>query len=108
MSQLLCKQIGYLNNLAHCSPHQKQMLLTTATPEQIHAISEVCSNIIKGIIPLSYNEKERLRGHIDDLRDLANSTTPFKTKKQIISQRGGGFVSDVVTPLLSTLGMLIL
>ena len=108
MSQLLCKQIGYLNNLAHCSPHQKQMLLTTATPEQIHVICEVCSNITKGIIPLSYNEKERLRGHVNDLRDLSNPSTPFKSKKQIISQRGGGFVSDVLTPLLSTLGMLIL
>ena len=108
MSQLLCKQIGYLNNLANCSPHQKRILLTTATPEQVHVICEVCSNIIKGTIPLSNNEKERLRGHVDDLRDLANPSTPFRSKKQIIAQRGGGFVSDVVTPLLSTLGMLIL
>ena len=108
MSQLLHNQIGYLKMLAHCSPHQRNVLLTTATPEQIHAICEVCYNLIKGTIPISRNQKEQLRDHANDIRDLANPSTPYKTKKQIVAQRGGGFVSDVLTPLLSTLSTFIL
>ena len=103
MSQLLCQNFGYLHHLTSCSPHQRTFLLATASPEQVHAICEVCSNLAKGTIPLTQVQKERLKKHADDIRELADPYTPFKTKKQILSQRGGGFVSDVMYSLKTAL-----
>ena len=108
MSRLLCDHFGYLYHLAHCSPHQRRLLLATATPEQVHAICEVCSNLSKGTIPISQEQKERLREHVDDIRDLADSSVSFKTKKQIIAQQGGGFAADVLSPLMSALSLIML
>ena len=53
MSQLLCNHFGYLQLLNSCSPHQRDLLLATATPEQVHALCEVCYNLLKGTIPIT-------------------------------------------------------
>ena len=108
MSRLVCDNFGYLHHLCYCSPHQRTFLLASASPEQVHAICEVCSNLAKGTIPLTRVQKERLKKHADDIRELADPYTPFKTKKQILSQRGGGFVSDVMSPLVSALSLFLL
>ena len=108
MSHLLRENFGYLCHLTDCSPYQRKLLLTTATPEQVHAICEVCSNLSRGLIPIKDAHKERLREHVDDIRGLANPAVPFKTKKQILAQRGEGFVSDVMSPLMSTLSLFLL
>ena len=108
MSHLLRENFGYLCHLTSCSPHQRRLLLDTASPEQVHAICEVCMNLSKGLIPIKDAHKERLRKHVDDIRELADPSIPFKTKKQILSQRGGGFVSDVVSPLMSALSLFMI
>ena len=108
MSHLLRENFGYLCHLTSCSPHQRKLLLTTASPEQVHALCEVCLNLLRGTIPVSQVQKGRLREHVDDIRELASSSVPFKTKKHILAQRGGGFVSDVMSPLMSALSLFLL
>ncbi|RUA04254.1 MAG: hypothetical protein DSY43_06770 [Gammaproteobacteria bacterium] len=108
MSQLLLDNFGYLHLLACCPSHQRAVLLTSATPEQVHAICEVCFNLLRGAIPLSHTQKGRLRPHADVLRELADSSVPYKTKKALLAQKGGGFVSDVMTPLMSALSLFLL
>ena len=104
MSRLVCDNFGYLHHLCYCSPHQRTFLLASASPEQVHAICEVCSNLAKGTIPLTQVQNKRLRNHADSIRDLANSSIPFKTKKQILTQHGGGtVVSDVMYSLKTAL-----
>ena len=108
MSHLLRENFGYLCHLTNCSPNQRKVLLVTASPEQVHAICEVCMNLSKGLVPIKDAQKERLREHVDDIRELANPSVPFKTKKQILAQRGDGFVSDVMSPLMSALSLFLL
>ena len=103
MSRLVYDNFGYLFHLNKCSPHQRTFLLASASPEQVHAICEVCSNLVKGTIPLTPAQNKRLWNHADSIRNLVNPSIPFKTKKQILSQHGGGFMSDVVSPLMSAL-----
>ena len=57
---------------------------------------------------MTHTQKERLREHADDIRELADSSVPFKTKKQILAQRGGGFVSDLISPIMSALRLFLL
>ena len=108
MSRLICNHFGYLYHLTNCSPHQRALLLATASPEQVHAICEVCSNLSKGLVPITTVQKERLRKHADDIRELADPSVPFKTKKQTLAQRGDGFVSDIMSPLMSALSLFLL
>jgi len=108
MSQLLCQNFGYLHHLAHCPPHQRDLLLASASPEQVHVICEVCLNLCMGTLPVTVGQKERLKPHVDVIRELADSSIPFKTKKRTLAQHGGGFVSDVMSPLMSALSLFLL
>ena len=108
MSKLIRKNLGYLHFLAHAPPHQKQALLDTASAEQIHAICEVCHNVLSEVIPSSKERRNRLCNFKAELIDLAAPSVPFKKKKKIISQTGGGFIEDVISPLLSGLSLILL
>lgn len=108
MSQLLVNNFGYLHLLAHCPDHQRLFLLSSATPPQVHSLCEVCYNLLRGLIPLSEIQKRQLERHRDLIRNLADSSVPFKRKKQILSQKGSGFVEEIVSPLMSTLSLLLL
>lgn len=108
MSKLLCDNFGYLHLLARCPEPQRQVLLATSTPEQVHVICEVCHNLLHGMIPLSYYQKETLRHHANDIRDLASTTLPFKSKKMILSQKGGRFVEHIASPLMGGLSLILL
>lgn len=99
MSRLLVDNFGYLHFLVRCPEPQRKVLLATATPEQVHVVCEVCHNLLKGVIPLTYSQKETLRPHANDIRTLADSSVPFKTKKIILAQKGGRFVKDIASPL---------
>ena len=102
MSRLITDNFGYLQLLTCCSDHQRQFLLTSITPQQVHALCEVCHNLLKGSISLSEMKKKKLENHVALIRDLSDPSIPFKTKKQILSQQGSGFVEEVVSPLMST------
>ena len=107
MSRLLQNNLGYLNLLAHSSPEQRDYLLATATPEQVHTLCEVCYNIGRGVLPVSNERWKRLKDLRGDIRRLSNSNVPFITKKQIIAQRGDGFIDDVIPPLLTANGLFL-
>ena len=108
MSRLIFNNLGFLHHLANYLPYQKRLLLATASPEQVHAICEVCMNLSRGTIPISDTQIQSLRKHRDNIRVLSNPMVPFKAKKQVLAQTGECFVSDVVSPLVSALGLLMI
>ena len=108
MSQLLCNNSGYLQLLNCCPSHQRDFLLASASPEQVHALCEVCYNLLKGAIPITEFQRDKLKPYRDEIRQLADLSVPFKTKKQILVQHGSGFVRDLMSPLLAGLGHLLL
>ena len=44
----------------------------------------------------------------DAILNLALPDIPYKTKKQTLVQEGGAFIEDLLTPVLSSLGFLML
>ena len=50
MSQVVKNNRGFLQFLAVCSAHQRQFLLRTASPQQLHALVQVLYNIRKEYI----------------------------------------------------------
>ena len=51
---------GFLQLLAACPAYQRQFLLKTATPQQLHALVQVLYNVLMGHIPISEENKRVL------------------------------------------------
>ena len=109
MSRVVKNNLPFLHLLTCCPEHQRQFLLETATPEQIHALVQIVFNILHGNIPVSKEVKRNLKKHADALVSLVVSlVVPFKTKKQTLAQEGGGFIQDLLIPVLTSIGPLML
>ena len=99
MPRVVNNNRGFLQLLADCPTYQRQFLLKTATPQQLLALVQVLYNILLGHIPIP--EKKRiLLPHKDALLDLAGPNVPYKTKKRVPVQEGGGFTEDVLAQAL--------
>ena len=108
MSRAVNKNRGFLQLLADCPAYQRQFLLKTATPQQLRALVQVLYNILMGHIPIPEDNKRILPPYKDALLDLASPNVPYKTKKRVLVQEGGGFIEDALAPLVSSLGFLML
>ena len=94
---------GFLQLLAICPTHQRQFLLRTATPQQIHALVQVLHNVL-----IPEENRQKLLSYKDALINLALPDVPYKTKKRILVQEGGGFIQDLLAPVVTSLGFLML
>ena len=108
MSRVVKNNLPFFHLLTCCPEHQRQFLLETATPEQIHALVQILFNIRHGNIPVSKEVKRNLKKHIDALVSLVDSSVPYKKKKQTLAQEGGGFIQDSLIPVLTSIGPLML
>ena len=106
MSRVVNNNRGFLQLLADCPAYQRQFLLKTATPQHLHV--QVLYNILMGHIPISEENKRILLPHKDALLHLARPNVPYKTKKRVLVQEGSGFIEDVLAPVVSSLGFLML
>ena len=108
MSRVVNNNCGFLQLLADCPAYQRQILLKTATPQQLRALVQVLYNILMGHIPIPEDNKRILLPYKDALLDLASPNVPYKTKKRVLVQEGSGFIEDVLAPVVSSLGFLML
>ena len=105
MSRVVKNNLPFLHLLTCCPEHQRQFLLETATPEQMHALVQIVFNILHGNIPVSKEVKRNLKQkHVDSLVSLVESSVPYKKKKQTLAQEGGGFIQDLLIPVLTSVG----
>ena len=108
MSRVVKNNRGFLQLLAHCPIHQCEFLLMTATPQQVHTLVQVLSNLLKQYIPFPEENRQKLLPYKDALISLAEPNVPFRKKKRIRVQEGGGFNQDLLPPVISSLGFLML
>ena len=107
MSRVLNNRV-FLQLLADCPVHQRQFLLKTATPQQLHALVQLLYNILMAHISIPEENRRILQSYKDVLLDLARPDVPYKTKKRALVQEGSGFIQDLLAPVVSSLGFLML
>ena len=88
MSRVVNNNCGFLQLLADCPAYQRQILLNTATLQQLHALVQVLYNVLKRHIPISEENKRILLPYEDALLDPASPNAPYKTKKRVLVQEG--------------------
>ena len=108
MSRVVNNNRGFLQLLADCPAYQRQFLLKTATPQQLHALVQVLYNVLMGRIPIPEENKRILLPYKDALLDLASPNVPYKKRKRVLVQEGSGFIEDVLASVVSSLGSLML
>ena len=108
MSQVVKNNRGFLQFLAVCPAHQRQFLLRTVSPQQLHALVQVLYNILKKYILIPEENKRNVLPYKDALVNLAETNVPYKTKKRILVQEVDGFIQDPLVPAVTSLGFLML
>ena len=108
MSRVVKSNRGFLQLLAHCPIHQCEFLLRTATPQQVHTLVQVLYNVLKQYIPFPEENRQKLLPCKDTLISLAEPNAPYKRKKYILVQEGGGFIQVLSPPVISSLGFPLL
>ena len=117
MSRVVKNNRGFLQLLADCPIHQCEFLLRTATPQQVHALVQVlyicallyiCVYVLFRHIPFPEENRQKLLPYKDALLSLAEPNVSYKKKKYILVQEGGGFIQDLLPPVVSNLGFLLL
>ena len=89
------KHKPFLDLLSISHPIQRQAILNFASAEQVRCLCNCLENI-------PYLEG-KLRPFKRELAELTDRNSSFKRKKQILVQRGGGFLGVVLGPILEAL-----
>ncbi|KAJ8048839.1 hypothetical protein HOLleu_01313 [Holothuria leucospilota] len=97
------KQQPYLHVLARGSPKQRQGIIHGASKQLINCLCEGAVNTLKGNVPLSRQQKQRLSKR-RQLRQLASRRISQQSKKKILLQKGGSLLSALLPPLIGVLG----
>lgn len=103
-----CKSFGrkhtaILHALCHLSPEQIKTLLKFSDLKLIKCICECALNTLNGNISLNTKQKKGLTKHRTILRKLAENQGTWKKKKNLIIQRGGGFLPLLLAPILGSI-----
>lgn len=95
-----------LHVLQGAKPNLRRAILQESDKALIYTICEICENLLLGNITLTEEQRKKLRRYRDDLRRLAQRGEGWKTKKQVLVQRGGALLPlllSVVASILPTL-----
>ncbi len=93
------KHRSFIELLCFSHPIQRQVLLNSASAEQICCLCDCLQNIAYPVDKLSKHFK-------GDLADLIDRNKSFRVKKKILVQRGNGFLGVILGPVLEALAEL--
>lgn len=99
----------FLNKFAKTkSENIRKKLLTSADRDKLLAIVEICSNILKGRIPLNKRQRRRLAASADFYRSIARARSEKTARHRI--QTGGqlGALAAILSPVLGVLAQHVL
>ena len=107
MSKRMRGSLPYLQVLAKSKPKLRKLLIDNVPANVITAICECSLNLLKGVVPLTPRQKQRLARYKTHLRALANKKVSKKRKKLYLNQKGGNLLAALLPPVLGVLGSLL-
>lgn len=90
--------------LIHICPTKHRKNLLKKLPDScIKAVCECCLNALQGNIPLSKQQRNKLRRYKATLRNLAYKKVSLSRKRNLIVQKGSGFLGLLLPAALTAL-----
>lgn len=106
MTPRLRRHAETLRVLSRATSQLIRIILRGADRDLINCVCECASNILKGNVPLTKHQKERLRRYQGQLRNLTKKSTSLSAKKKVVQT--GGFLSALLAPLAGLIASLFL
>ena len=87
--------------LANAKPSAAKKIIKNASHNVLKAVSEICLNMLNGVVNLSVSHKKKLKKYRNTMRKLAEKNTSLTARRKLM-QRGGfiGSVLGIGLPLL--------
>lgn len=85
----------------------KSQIIRNCSNKTIKFVCEYFLNVIRGNVPLTKVQKNKLCPHKKNLRKLADKKVPLYKKRRILVQRGEGFLTFLLPAALSVLSSVI-
>ena len=103
MSSAVERALPLLQTLMSSKPILRKAIIEHATPDPIHAVTEIVYNMLKGVIELTPDQKRRLSRHKEEFRALVNKKLSLKKKRKILNQKGTGAALAALIPIAISL-----
>lgn len=107
MSQRIKRNAVLLQALYHASPQKRKDILAHSSPDFLQALCEIALNLLKGNIPLSGSQYQKLKRQKKIIRLLADKKTSLNRKRQVLKKQTGGFLFPLLSAAVPILGNLL-
>lgn len=97
--------VEHLKLLSKCK--KKGALLRKCPNSLIKSVCECALNVLKGNVPLTKRQKNKLSPYKRTLRKLGDKKVPLFKKRRLLVQKGEGFLSLLIPVAVSVLSSLI-
>ena len=101
--QVFSRELNALNNVRH-DKEKCNRIIDEGGMELVHCICDCVYNILQGNIPVSEEERQRLKQHRHCLRKLVKKKTSDREKLKIVQD--GGFLGTLIPTLVGLVGKL--
>ena len=99
----LKQRIASLKQIRSLRGKKKIEFLKQCREKCIDAICEGCYNIVRGGVKLTPKQVKKAIRYKLDIRKLGDPTTPLKTRREILTQKGSGLLTLIPSLLLPLL-----
>ncbi len=103
MSELVKKYRSLLQVVGFLPRHDLATICRTASSDMIHAISEMCYNVLYEDVHLTTAQKAKLRGLKRHMRVLSDPKSGLRTKAKILKSDGVPILEAIAQPVLAAL-----
>lgn len=94
----------FLTNLCRTKSEKKRSrMIHEPTSEQLFAIAEIALNVLKGRLPLTNKQRERLIPYASFVRKLSRARSE-NSARQVVQVGGGPLLASLITPVLIEIG----
>lgn len=94
------KHLPILQLVKDAKPKLRKSIINHSDLDFINTIDECILNTLKGNVPLTGNEKEKIKRFKSVLRKICNTKGGLNKKRKAISQSGGAFLPVLLTPIV--------
>lgn len=102
MSKCTLRNVEFLKKLSKCNKATRDKLIVAANKDQLHCLTEIAYNTIKGKLKHDHVSVKKLKKFRTEIRNLAKKSISLKKKREIIAQRGG-FIPLLLSPIISAI-----
>jgi hypothetical protein len=103
MSKCVKNNFVLLKFITECTQKLQKIILKSVSKDFIFAISECCTNFLRGNIAVQINVIEALTKYKKHIRALSSKQLSLQEKKQILSTKGYLFLKPLLKPIITGL-----